>query len=151
MTNKPNVNKEKILEKEARAFQLRKMGWTQDRIAAEVGMTQQGVAKALKRITARFYKEFMADVKAIKEEQVVQLDQVADESMQAWYKSKSSDEPGDPRFLANFMKAKEGIRKIVGADIPPDPEDNEDPIDSIRIKIIHPEVIPDEVDLLLCN
>ncbi len=61
MPNKPNANKQVILQNEARAFQLRKMGWTQDKIAVEVGMTQQGVAKALKRITARFYKDFMSD------------------------------------------------------------------------------------------
>ncbi len=146
MANKPNVNKEKTLHKEARAFQLRKMGWTQDRIAAEIGMTQQGVAKTLKRVTAKFYKDFMSDVKVIKEEQVAQLDQIADESMQAWYKSKVGGEPGDPRFLASFMKAKEEIRKIVGADLPPNPEEDEEPIDTIRIKIIHPEVIPDEDD-----
>ncbi len=83
---------------------------------------------------------------AIKEEQVAQLDQIADESMQAWYKSKIGGEAGDPRFLASFMKAKEEIRKIVGADLPPNPEDDEESIDTIRIKIIHPEVIPDEDD-----
>lgn len=144
MANKPNVNKEVILQNEARAFQLRKMGWTQDRIATEIGMSQQGVAKALKRITGRFYKDFMADVKAIKEEQVAQLEHIADESMQAWAKSKVGGEAGDPRFLSSFMKAKEEIRKIVGADLPPNPEDDEEPIDTIRINIIHPEIIPDE-------
>lgn len=121
MANKQNANREVILQNEARAFQLRKMGWTQNRIADEIGMTQQGVAKALKRITARFYKDFMSDVKAIKEEQVAQLEHIAGESMQAWSKSKVGSEAGDPRFLSSFMKAKEEIRKIVGADLPFNP------------------------------
>lgn len=155
---------ESTLFKEEQAFKLRVQGWSQPQIAEELQMTQQGVSKALKRITKRFAKQFLDDVKVIKHEQVAQLENVAHEAMEAWYKSKEAhkknhtkvkgaatkegaksaetnrfeeDQYGDPRYLGEFRKAKEDIRKILGTQYIED--EGDEPITEIKINIIQPE------------
>lgn len=166
-TDKPQ-NDETTIQKEEKAFKLRAKGWSQDRIASHLKMTQQGVSKALKRITKRFCKHFLEDVAYIKNEQIAQLEHVAHEAINAWYKSKEvhktkrtkvkgaresgersaekidseEEQYGDPRFLAEFRKAKEDIRKIIGTDLVEELYD--DPITEIKINIIQPEIPEDE-------
>lgn len=156
---------ETTLYKEEQAFKLRVKGWAQHRIAKHLKMTQQGVSKALKRSTARFSKAYLDDVKQTKDEQVAQLENVAHEAISAWYKSKEthkskrtkmkgakegvrtaekvdseSDQYGDPRFLAEFRKAKEDIRKIIGADlITNDTNKDESRVNKFEIQIIDPK------------
>lgn len=165
--NKPQ-NDETTLKKEERAFKLRIKGWSQERIAKNLNMTQQGVSKALKRITKRFSKQFLGDVTHIKNEQIAQLENSAHEAMTAWYKSKEKhkikktkvkgskegaqaaekldeerDQYGDPRYLSEFRKAKEDIRKIYGEGFFESVE-SEEPITEIKINIIGPDESLDE-------
>lgn len=158
---------EKTLTNEEKAFQMRAKGFSQSRIAEELEMTQQGVSKALKRATERFAKAYLEDVKHIKDEQVMQLEYVASEAMEAWHESKkirkstrTKDKDskkaqgektteqamfGDPRYLAEFRKAKADIREILGVKYI-ETEDDDLPLGEIRINIIKPEHIPDDDD-----
>jgi predicted transcriptional regulator len=139
--------KEIVQQRERLAWALRQEGWTQDRIAVELGIGQPAVSKALKRLSIRYHKDMAADVARVKGEQIAQLDRVVDEAMQAWERSKQSakslskitkpgsgprgqrgqqeettlrvdDQVGDPRHLQTAMKAMEDIRKITGANAP---------------------------------
>lgn len=134
-------------EREKQVWSLRQSMWTQERIAKELKISQPAVAKILKRMSERYSTELMDDIKKVKAEQVMQLDRMADELMQAWERSKlpskstwfkrtvdaqgkpldnslgertdeAKNQEGDPRYLSAAMKAKEDIRKIIGADAP---------------------------------
>ncbi len=141
---------EKTLTNEDRAFKLRVKGWSQCKIAGKLGMTQQGVSKALKRATCRYTKAFLADIRHVKNEQVAQLEHIAHEAIEAWYKSKTGstneNNHGDPRYLAEFRKAKQNIRETLGFKYLDDAEDDSPPLSEIRINIIKPEYIPDDDD-----
>ena len=116
-------------ERENQIWELRQKCWTQERIAKEIGISQPAVAKTLKRLSDRYYQELMEDIKTAKANQITQLEHISDEAMQSWEKSKGTtyinkkgDTPfvfaGDSKFLMTAMKAKEDIRKIMGADAP---------------------------------
>lgn len=143
---KKYVADEVLLERENKIWELRTKSWTQDRIAKEVGISQVSVGKTLKRLTEKYAKELMEDIITVKRMQVTQLEHISDEALQAWEKSKkptktmwvkrplqsdgtpsssfgeqtqeARDQNGDQRYLTAAMKAKEDIRKIIGADAP---------------------------------
>ncbi len=82
------IPREITRERECRAWELRQKGWTQQRIANELGITQQAVQAILKRLDMRFLAkadELIAEQKAA---QTSQLQYIADEAMQAWERSK---------------------------------------------------------------
>ena len=160
---------EDVISREDEAFNLRVRGWSQLKIAQHLGMTQQGVSKALKRGTKRFTQAYLENMKQVKEEQVTQLEHVANEAIDAWYESKKPRKSmrtkvkgakdskrregekieteefqyGDPRYLAEFRKAKADIREILGLKYI-EPEDDEPPLGEIRINIVRPELPPDD-------
>lgn len=148
MANDKNGTKDQIIQKEEKAFRLREKGWSQLKIAEQLNMTQQGVSKALKRITKRFSQRFLQNVSHAKYEQVAQLEHIAHEAMIAWYNSKNSIKPkrgrachqfGDPRFLMVFRKAKEDIRNILGTDAFTEESECSNTITAIKINIIGPD------------
>lgn len=120
-TNKPKSDQE-VLADEDKAWHLRTRGWTQQRIGDELGVCQQTVSVMLKRASAKFHERFMQDIKVVKDEQVAQLSLVADEALQGWFNSKKKVKNkiscGDTKYLTEFRKALEDIRKILGADAP---------------------------------
>ena len=157
------TKKEIYIQNAVIAWDLRQKMWTQERIAKHLGMSQTGVADLLKRIGADYRKNHLASVEAIKEQQISQLESIADESMQAWEKSKGEhksktlrqsiskdssgkttkkdngnivqsveDQNGDPRYLTVAMKAKEDIRKIIGADAPTKIINEDSPLNAIQ-------------------
>ena len=87
-------------------------------------------------MTAEYRERHYEDVDKVKAEQISQLAHMADESYQAWERSKEAsklvrqkdnhngvettkearEQDGDPRYLSETRKALEDIRKIVGAD-----------------------------------
>lgn len=138
-----DARKEIARQREQDIWALRQKLWTQDRIAAHLGITQGAVSHAIRRITVRMLKGLDAQVKQTVIEQVVQLSYVADEAMQAWQRSKETaksvsqkkaiggradsleetvtrvqDQDGDPRYLSTALSAMADIRKILGADAP---------------------------------
>lgn len=138
------INKSVSIERHRRVWELRQKCWTQERIAQELNISQQCVSKILYRLNKKFRERHEEYVDQVKGEQVSQLEYIADEAMQAWERSKEAskvvkkrqsvvdgvalnsaeqiqearDQDGDPRYLMTAMKAKEDIRKIVGADAP---------------------------------
>lgn len=133
-----------VLERRIKAWNMRLEGKTYDEIAVALGMTKNGVASILYREAMRYGRMHTQHVEAVKAEQVAQLEHTASQAMQAWNRSKEdwksarqefvrqgnevvqegkgtaikSDQYGDPRYLLVFIKAKEDIRKIIGADAP---------------------------------
>ena len=67
-----------------RAWELRQQGWTEARIAADLGITQQAVSKALRKITKELAAEFKDRAEEIKAEHTARLEQIADMAMQAF-------------------------------------------------------------------
>ncbi len=107
------------LERERKVWRLRLKSWSQENIAAELGITQSAVSQILKRLFERYYEENMVEIEQVKVEQVAQLEYIASEAMRAWVRSKkNSQRKNDVRYLSAAMKAKEDIRKILGIDAP---------------------------------
>ncbi len=135
------INKEVSRQRELDVWRLRQQGWTQEAIAAEIGVTQPAIQQILKRLTKRFTKHNVEEIHHVKSQQIAQLEYIAYEAMLAWENSKEAakiqriktssggkdnsekvqelrDQDGDPRYLTVAMKAREDIRKILGADAP---------------------------------
>lgn len=139
-----NQPDEVTLAREEQAFDLRSKGWTQQRIAKFMNLTQPAICQILTRVTKKYSKLFMEEVKTVKAEQVAIHQRIVDESLDAWHKSKGLHEIkknkakgifnklgnrelvggdttieekqlfGDTRYLDASMKAMEHIRKIMG-------------------------------------
>lgn len=138
MANSNHLTKEQRLYRDSRIWDLRvKKNKTQDAIAKELQTTQKTVSKVLERLNFAYYQAFIHRIDIVKQEQVAQLEIVAQNAWRAWEKSKkkhvtstdsvggesggfnsvtTSDQYGDPRFLTVYLKAKEDIRKILGID-----------------------------------
>jgi len=142
---------EKVQADEEQAFNLRVQGHSQLDIAKKMGLTQQGVSLILKRVTKKYAKIFLDNVAHIKNEQVSQLENVASEAMAAWYRSINTikiDEFGDPRYLHEFRKAKEAIRKILGMDLVEKELMESDMVGRIEIQVVGCEIPNKDVDLI---
>ncbi len=128
-----------MLERRRMIWDMRQKFMTHEAIGQQLGISQQAVSKVLRLMTKKYAERHMEDIDRIKAEQVAELEHVAYEAYQAWDRSKeaskmvrkksllsgaseqvleSRDNDGDPRYLQIAMKAKEDIRKIVGADAP---------------------------------
>jgi predicted transcriptional regulator len=165
---------EVTLAKEEEAFKLRTEGWTQQRIAQKMGVSQCYISKMLTRVLKRYTKNFMEHVATVKAEQVAMHNRIVDEALTAWEKSKgiqkvvknkakgvvnrrgiqetvSGDTTeenkqlfGDTKYLDSSMRAMEHIRKIVGIGSE-DEEAQRDPIfGSVEFKIVDKRSIGDE-------
>lgn len=109
--------KELSLNRSKLAWDLRVKGWSQEKIANELGVSQSAISKMLLKSTKKFSEAYLLDIKNVKNEQIAQLEYVAYQAIVAWDSSRDAAE-FDPRFLQIFMQAKEHIRKIIGADAP---------------------------------
>jgi hypothetical protein len=142
-------NRSQARDHEGKAWDLRCRGWSQWRIAAQIGVCQQAVSKILARVEARELKRLSESVERLKVEQTGQLGHVIEESVDAWHRSKqprkratsrtgggSDDEDGgggsdtvktldvierdgDPAFLYAAMNAMDRIRSLWGLDVSP--------------------------------
>jgi transcriptional regulator with XRE-family HTH domain len=82
--------KEVVRERERRAWALRQQGWTQERIAAELGVEQSTVSRILARLSDRYLRELSAAVGRMKAEQTAKLNELYFQVMQAWERSKGT-------------------------------------------------------------
>lgn len=110
------AKKEISRQRELDVWEMRQRSYTQEEIAKRVGVSQPAVAKILKKLNNRYLERCVDSIERVKGEQIVQLEHIACEAMIAWEQSKHSGV--DPRCLTAAMKAKEDIRKIIGADAP---------------------------------
>lgn len=137
------VPKAITIEREKKAWSMRMRGHTYESIAEELKITFGGVKNILTRLHKRYRDAHMDDVEKCRLEQIAELSNISKEAYEAWTKSKGQkitikkrlrskdgrmlpgeaqeekyESDGDPRYLQVYMKAKEDLRKIMGADAP---------------------------------
>jgi predicted transcriptional regulator len=74
-------------QREREAWRLRLAGWTQERIAGEIGVSQQAVSLCLRRIETRLAKEFAAEAYRIKARQAAALWEIYRRSLEEFERS----------------------------------------------------------------
>lgn len=79
--------KEVTRDNEREAWLLRKQGWTQERIAGRLGLSQQAVCTMLARIEKKLAAEFRDQAEEIKARQTALLETLADEVLTQWRRS----------------------------------------------------------------
>ncbi len=107
------VTREVTRENELRAWELRQKCWTQERIAAELGVDQGTVSKMLSRMNRRYLKTIQTQIEERKAEQTGQLEKIAESAFTSF-----ESDPGNARLLQAGMQALSDIRKILGMDAP---------------------------------
>lgn len=127
------VPREVTRQRETEAWRLRQGCWTEARIAAELGVSQQAVSKILARVAARVLKELDELVEAEKVIQLDQLHEIAHQAMRAWERSledgvtvketagvgggietTTKGQSGNPALLAQARGALADIRDLLG-------------------------------------
>ena len=121
-----------------RAWACRQRGWTQERIAADLGVNQATVSRWLRTIERRALAELTAIVRAEKVRQYGTLNHIVDEALEAWERSKKplrrgresigskssggsrttdvTERDGDPLFLDAALAALRDLRALFGLD-----------------------------------
>jgi len=94
-------NHEQTVEHERKAWAFRCRGWSQNRIAAELGLSQPGVCKMLGRIESRELKRLTKNVERLKVSQNGQLEHVIEEAVDAWHRSKTPKKRAARRTTAD--------------------------------------------------
>jgi hypothetical protein len=142
-TPKSRATSRRARLREEQIEELAIRGYTVRSIAAAVGMSKSGAAKALLRVEARALAASTGRAVREKTKQLDQLQLVFRESLEAWEKSKKesstrtrktidggesgarqvaevkvADNVGDPRFLAEARGALADRRRILGIDAP---------------------------------
>ena len=133
----------RIRTRELRAMALTALGWSQPKIAADLGISQAAVCKLLKRIETRLFRELSETVQRQSARQALRLDHLYAEAIRGWNESKADttrrrqrktqggkgdgatvaelvveNEHGDPRYLDVALKALADLRKLLGLDAP---------------------------------
>jgi len=134
----------RIRTRELRALELAVLGWSQLQIAADLGISQAAVSKLLKRVELRLLREMTETVQRQKARQMLRLERLFVEAMQAWHASQADttrrrqrhtqsggggagatvaelvveNQHGDPRYLDEARKALTDQRKLWGLDAP---------------------------------
>jgi DNA-binding MarR family transcriptional regulator len=123
---------------EAKAWELRQRGWTQSRIARELGLDQGTICRMLGRIERRELKRLSKRVQSEKARQTAILEHIADEALQAWELSKRpkrrastrksalgsvdvtemEEREGEPAYLDRAQAALDRLRQLWGLNAP---------------------------------
>jgi hypothetical protein len=125
-------------------MELTVLGWSQHRIAGDLGISQPAVSKILKRIELRLLREFTGTVELQKVRHSLRLEHLFGEAMRAWEQSKADttrrrqrkseggqgganatvaeivveNQGGNPRYLEEARKALADHRTLWGLDAP---------------------------------
>ena len=134
----------RIRTREFRAIELAVLGWSQQQIATDLGISQAAVSKLLKRVEERILRELAEAIERQKARQTLRLEHQYAEAMRAWEQSKADatrkrqrktqggaggsdstvaevvvqNQHGDPRYLEVARKALADVRKVWGLDAP---------------------------------
>lgn len=110
-----------LAERRRKTAALRRKGWTQRRIAEEVGVSQRVISRDLDIIDQDLNREAKEDIAAVRRMAHIRLEYLWEENVDAWERSigdqdtktmkedgestekvlRSQSSPGDPRFLHN--------------------------------------------------
>jgi DNA-binding transcriptional LysR family regulator len=93
-------------------------GWTHDRIAKELGLTQSAVTKALARAEQLGLEVMHKSIQRHKGVQFSRLERLYVEAMDGWTRSRRGRAKGDPKFLGAARAALSDIRDLLGLDSP---------------------------------
>lgn len=137
-----------VRDRERAAWELRLQGWTQERIAEELGISQPTVCKILRRVESRLAEEFREHAEEVKARQAAILERIAAEALRQWERScqdavrvtvetgrakatemglihlpdkevtTTEGQSGNPALLAQAREALADIRAIWGMDAP---------------------------------
>jgi transcriptional regulator with XRE-family HTH domain len=125
-------------------MELSVLGWSQNQIAEDLGVSQAAVSKILRRVEERVLRDLRAIVERQKARHSMRLEHLYAESMRAWGDSKvdstrrrqrktqagtgsggttvaevvSENQHGDPRYLEEARKSLADHRKLWGLDAP---------------------------------
>ena len=134
----------RIRTRELRTMDLTVLGWSQQQIAADLGVSQAAVSKILKRVELRVLQEMTDIVERQKARHALRLEHLFAEAIRAWEHSKADttrrrqrktesghrgtgatvaeliveNQHGDPRYLDEARKALADHRKLWGLDAP---------------------------------
>ena len=117
-------------------------GWSQHQIADDLGISQAGVSKLLKRVETRVLRELADTLERQKARHTLRLEHLYTEAIRAWTESQADatrrrqrksqgargdamvaevvteNQHGDPRFLDEARKVLADHRKLWGLDAP---------------------------------
>ena len=134
----------RIRTRELRAMELTVLGWSQQQIASDLGISQPAVSKLLRRVEERVLTELRTLVERQKVRHTLRLEHLFGEAMRAWADSKADttkrkqrrtqgqsggdgatvaeitteSQHGDPRYLDEARKVLSDHRKLWGLDAP---------------------------------
>lgn len=105
-----------VLEREVRAWDLACKGKSQDFIAHELGITQPGVLKILRRVSTRHLARLTEEVEARKAVHTARLEYILAESLDAWASSKTPRQKSRSRktLVPVDLAALEAGKPLVG-------------------------------------
>ena len=163
----PRPTREQVLHRENRAWDLRvNHAWTQQRIAAEIGVSRSAVDAILRRLARRVTKQLEAEVRSEIVRQLAILDHIVDEAMQAWEASKAGSVEqettrgpggrfvetttwrsscGDPAYLREVLAVLDSTRRLLGLDAPTVIRhlgQSDEPAPPLRIITVRPPLWP---------
>jgi hypothetical protein len=92
-------------------------GWTHDRIAKELGLSQSAVTKALARAELLALEAMLTSIQHHKSVHFSRLETMYVQAMDAWTRSRRRGH-GNPRFLAEARSVLGDIRALLGLDSP---------------------------------
>ena len=96
------LSKEQSIEKRVTAWALRAKGWTELRIAAQLGVNQSTISRWLKAIAERTLRDLDEQARTELVVMLGQLQHAADELMQAWERSKAPKKRAGKRSKPTF-------------------------------------------------
>lgn len=155
------VKKATTADREKKIWELRSKGWSQQRIADEVGIRQESVCEALKRIYNKHHETFMADIDAYKRAQATEIEAAARNALEQYFESqkdqliteqsgfvekgkfvgkyttsiKKIKREGDKGLLSMYYKGMEEVRKIWGIEAPKGGVSKTGAIDAVNMTV----------------
>jgi hypothetical protein len=106
------VPRQVTIEREIRAWDLSRQCWTQERIAEELGIDQSAVSLALRRVERRALEQLSECVLEVKARQTFQLENIANEAMDAWERSKLDAEATETTEEETVLEGAGGGQEI---------------------------------------
>jgi hypothetical protein len=100
--------REAQIERERQIWALRQKLYTQERIAAEIGVDQSTVSRILRKQSDRYLVEINEEVGRVKAQQIAQLEYVAQEAIEAWERSKDPAKKLNKRAKALRARGQDG-------------------------------------------